>query len=63
MENDHADDAEEQAQAMEENQDNGGPNVIEDQEVANVFDVSSLDPLQAAIENRPDVLKRLIKRK
>ena len=47
MDSDHADDAEEQAQAMGDNQENGGP--------AAVKTVS-----QAAIENRPDVLKRLV---
>ena len=47
MDNDHANDAEEQAQAMGGNQDNDGPAVIQ-------------TVLQAVRQNRPDVLKRLI---
>ena len=47
MDNDHADDAEEQAQAMDSNQDNDGPAAIK-------------TVLQAVSENRPDILKRLI---
>lgn len=64
MENDHADDAEEQAQAMEGNQDDDGPTAAEGQGTVKTFYVYRVVIIktvsEAVRENRPGVLKRLI---
>ena len=57
-------DVEEQAQAMEENQDNEGPTAAGEQGIANTFNDSYPDTIstvsEAVRENKPDVLKQLI---